>query len=212
MVRKSLTLFDSGVHGSGVADSFAKRLAEGAGYATPDVRRVHRELLTHLVRAALPGQGEAPASSFLRSGLALVHLLFANFPRRWPKRSKARRLLARLENNPSAQEVAVAKFVRTGGDSRAQLAQGRLVSGGNRRRIQQTEWWSRGCSVDEAPLPANRPVFASPEGLSAVTGGTRRVVRLAGGARRVNPGEAFIDRMIAMSKEPNGKDPRTKSH
>ncbi|HEY4445674.1 MAG TPA: potassium-transporting ATPase subunit KdpB [Steroidobacteraceae bacterium] len=206
MVRKSLTLFDSALLGPAIADSFRK-LSPRVQIRNPVMFVVYiGSLLTTLLFVqASRGQGEAPAGFiFAVAAWLWFTVLFANFAEALAEgRSKAQAASLRgLKKSVSAKKLRSAKsradwtatlgpdlrkgdfFLVETGD--VIPADGVVVDGV--------------ASVDESAITGeSAPVVRESGGdFSAVTGGTRvlsdwLVVRVA-----VNPGEAFIDRMIAM--------------
>src|SRR6202035_2967489 len=206
MVRKSLALFDSALMGPAVADSFRK-LAPAVQVRNPVMFVVYigSILTTILFVQALRGQGEAPAGFILAVAAWLwFTVLFANFAESLAEgRSKAQAASLRgLKQSVTAKKLRSAKsrtdwtatpapelrkgdfFLVETGD--VIPADGVVVDGV--------------ASVDESAITGeSAPVVRESGGdFSAVTGGTRvlsdwLIVRVA-----VNPGEAFIDRMIAM--------------
>src|SRR5216684_692777 len=206
MVRKSLTLFDSALLGPAIADSFRK-LSPMVQIRNPVMFVVYiGSLLTSVLFVqALRGQGEAPAGFiFAVTAWLWFTVLFANFAEALAEgRSKAQAASLRgLKQSVSAKKLRAAKnrtewmatpapqlrkgdfFLVETGD--VIPADGVVVDGV--------------ASVDESAITGeSAPVVRESGGdFSAVTGGTRvlsdwLVVRVA-----VNPGEAFIDRMIAM--------------
>jgi K+-transporting ATPase ATPase B chain len=206
MVRKSLTLFDSALLGPAIADSFRK-LSPRVQIRNPVMFVVYiGSLLTTLLFVqASRGQGEAPAGFiFAVAAWLWFTVLFANFAEALAEgRSKAQAASLRgLKKSVSAKKLRSAKsradwtatlgpdlrkgdfFLVETGD--VIPADGVVIDGV--------------ASVDESAITGeSAPVVRESGGdFSAVTGGTRvlsdwLVVRVA-----VNPGEAFIDRMIAM--------------
>ncbi len=206
MVRKSLTLFDRSLLGPAILDSFRK-LSPAVQIRNPVMFVVYvgSLLTTFLFVQALRGGGEAPAG-FIAAIAAWLWftVLFANFAEALAEgRSKAQAASLRgLKTAVSAKKLRVANkdsdwtatpapelrkgdlFLVEVGD--VIPADGEVVDGI--------------ASVDESSITGeSAPVVRESGGdFSAVTGGTRvlsdwLVVRVA-----VNPGEAFIDRMIAM--------------
>jgi K+-transporting ATPase ATPase B chain len=206
VVRKSLTLFDRSLLGPAILDSFRK-LSPAVQIRNPVMFVVYvgSLLTTFLFVQALRGGGEAPAG-FIAAIAAWLWftVLFANFAEALAEgRSKAQAASLRgLKTAVSAKKLRVANkdsdwtatpapelrkgdlFLVEVGD--VIPADGEVVDGI--------------ASVDESSITGeSAPVVRESGGdFSAVTGGTRvlsdwLVVRVA-----VNPGEAFIDRMIAM--------------
>jgi potassium-transporting ATPase ATP-binding subunit len=206
MVRKSLALFDSTLMGAAIADSFRK-LSPAVQIRNPVMFVVYvGSIMTSLLFVqALRGQGEAPAGFiFAISAWLWFTVLFANFAEALAEgRSKAQAASLRgLKQSVQAKKLRVARY---SGDWTAtpapQLRKGDffLVETGD--VVPADGVVVDGvASVDESAITGeSAPVVRESGGdFSAVTGGTRilsdwLVVRVA-----VNPGEAFIDRMIAM--------------
>jgi potassium-transporting ATPase ATP-binding subunit len=206
MVRKSLTLFDDALIGPAVADSFRK-LSPAVQIRNPVMFVVYvGSVLTSLLFVqALRGQGEAPAGFIFGIAAWLwFTVLFANFAEALAEgRSKAQ-----AESLRGLKQSVSAKKLRSAGDHKQwtavpapQLRKGDfyLVETGDVVPA-DGEVVEGVASVDESAITGeSAPVVRESGGdFSAVTGGTRvlsdwLVVRVA-----VNPGEAFIDRMIAM--------------
>src|ERR1700675_4445231 len=206
MVRKSLALFDSALMGPAVADSFRK-LAPAVQIRNPVMFVVYigSILTTILFVQAVRGQGEAPAGFILAVAAWLwFTVLFANFAESLAEgRSKAQAASLRgLKQSVSAKKLQSAKYRTDWTATPApQLRKGDffLVETGDVIPA-DGEVVDGVASVDESAITGeSAPVVRESGGdFSAVTGGTRvlsdwLVVRVA-----VNPGEAFIDRMIAM--------------
>jgi K+-transporting ATPase ATPase B chain len=206
MVRKSLTLFDSTLMGPAIADSFRK-LSPRVQIRNPVMFVVYigSLLTTVLFVQALRGQGEAPAGFiFAVAAWLWFTVLFANFAEALAEgRSKAQAASLRgLKTSVSAKKLRSPKLRTEWAATPApQLRKGDfyLVESGD--VIPADGVVVDGvASVDESAITGeSAPVVRESGGdFSAVTGGTRilsdwLVVRVA-----VNPGEAFIDRMIAM--------------
>jgi K+-transporting ATPase ATPase B chain len=206
MVRKSLTLFDSALLGPAVADSFRK-LSPAVQVRNPVMFVVYigSVLTTILFVQALRGQGEAPAWFILAIAAWLwFTVLFANFAEALAEgRSRAQAASLRgLKQSISAKQLPSPKYAANWTATPApQLRKGDffLVETGDVIPA-DGEVVEGVASVDESAITGeSAPVVRESGGdFSAVTGGTRvlsdwLVVRVA-----VNPGEAFIDRMIAM--------------
>jgi len=206
MVRPRLKLFDNALLAPALVDSLRK-LSPRVQLRNPVMFVVYvgSILTTILFLQALRGQGEAPPLFILAISVWLwFTVLFANFAEALAEgRSKAQAASLRgLKQLVSAKKMKVAKrgadwvstpapalrkgdlFLVETGDVIA--ADGIVVEGV--------------ASVDESAITGeSAPVVRESGGdFSAVTGGTRvlsdwLIVRVA-----VNPGEAFIDRMIAM--------------
>jgi K+-transporting ATPase ATPase B chain len=206
VVRTSLSLFDSKLVGPAITDAFRK-LAPQTQLRNPVMFVVYvgSILTTILSFQALRGDGEAPAGFILAIAAWLwFTVLFANFAEALAEgRSRAQAASLRgLKQTTSAKKLQVPKFgtkwvhipateLRKGDFFLVEIgnvipADGEVVEGV--------------ASVDESAITGeSAPVVRESGGdFSAVTGGTRvlsdwLIVRVT-----VNPGEAFIDRMIAM--------------
>ena len=206
MVRKSLTLFDRALLWPAIAESFRK-LSPALQIRNPVMFVVYAgSILTSILfLRALLGPGDAPAGFILAIAAWLwFTVLFANFAEALAEgRSKAQAASLRgLKLSISAKKLRLPQhdtewcatpapelrkgdlFLVEAGD--VIPADGEVIDGV--------------ASVDESAITGeSAPVVRESGGdFSAVTGGTRvlsdwLVVRVA-----VNPGEAFIDRMIAM--------------
>ena len=209
MVRKSLTLFDSELLGPAVADSFRK-LAPAVQLRNPVMFVVYvgAILTSALFLQALRGHGEAPSMFiFAISAWLWFTVLFANFAEALAEgRSKAQ--AASLRGLKQSIQAKKLQIPRHGSEWTAtpatQLRKGDvfLVEAGDAIPA-DGEVIDGVASVDESAITGeSAPVVRESGGdFSAVTGGTRvlsdwLVVRVA-----VNPGEAFIDRMIAMVED-----------
>jgi potassium-transporting ATPase ATP-binding subunit len=206
MVRKSLALFDSTLMGAAIADSFRK-LSPRVQLRNPVMFVVYvGSIMTSLLFVqAVRGQGEAPAGFiFCISAWLWFTVLFANFAEALAEgRSKAQAASLRdLKQSVNAKKLPVARYASDWTATPApQLRKGDffLVESGDVVPA-DGEVVDGVASVDESAITGeSAPVVRESGGdFSAVTGGTRilsdwLVVRVA-----VNPGEAFIDRMIAM--------------
>ena len=206
MTRPSLQLFDSKLVGPAIADSFRK-LSPKVQLRNPVMFVVYvgSLLTTVLWLQALRGQGEAPTGFiFAIAAWLWFTVLFANFAEALAEgRSKAQAASLRgLKQSVTAKKLegpthqfkwvhVPATDLRKGDYFLAEIgniiaADGVVVEGV--------------ATVDESAITGeSAPVIREAGGdFSAVTGGTRvlsdwLVVKVA-----VNPGEAFIDRMIAM--------------
>jgi K+-transporting ATPase ATPase B chain len=206
MVRPSLKLFDRRLLAPALLESLRK-LSPRVQLRNPVMFVVYvGSILTSILfLQALRGRGEAPPLFILAISIWLwFTVLFANFAEALAEgRSKAQAASLRgLKQSISAKKIKVPKrgadwvatpapslrkgdlFLVEAGDVIA--ADGTVVDGV--------------ASVDESAITGeSAPVVRESGGdFSAVTGGTRvlsdwLIVRVA-----VNPGEAFIDRMIAM--------------
>jgi K+-transporting ATPase ATPase B chain len=205
-LRKSLKLFDRELLGPALIDSFRK-LSPQVQLRNPVMFVVYvGSILTSLLfLQAVRGAGEAPPAFILAVAVWLwFTVLFANFAEALAEgRSKAQaESLRGLKQSISAKKLKLAKY---GSDWTATLATDLrkgdlfLVEAGD--VIPADGMVVDGvASVDESAITGeSAPVVRESGGdFSAVTGGTRvlsdwLIVRVA-----VNPGEAFIDRMIAM--------------
>ena len=206
MVRKTLRLFDSELMGPAIADSFRK-LSPIVQVRNPVMFVVYigSLLTTVLFAQAVRGHGEAPAGFIFGIAAWLwFTVLFANFAEALAeRRSKAQAASLRgLKLSISAKKLKAVKY-RTDwiATPAPQLRKGDffLVETGDVIPA-DGEVVDGVASVDESAITGeSAPVVRESGGdFSAVTGGTRvlsdwLVVRVT-----VNPGEAFIDRMIAM--------------
>ena len=206
MTRQPLRLFDAVLMGPAIADSFRK-LSPRVQLRNPVMFVVYAGsiLTTVLLVQALRGQGEAPTGFILAITAWLwFTVLFANFAEALAEgRSKAQAASLRgLKQSVTAKKLDgpshESKWVHV---PALELRKGDcfLVEIGN--VIPADGVVIEGvATVDESAITGeSAPVIREAGGdFSAVTGGTRvlsdwLVVRVA-----VNPGEAFIDRMIAM--------------
>ena len=206
MSRQTLTLFDPVLLRPAILDALRK-LSPVVQWRNPVMFVVYvgSLLTTGLWLQALAGSGEAPAGSILAIALWLwFTLLFANFAEALAEgRSKAQAASLRgLKQETPAKRVSSA-------EARAQWS---LVLAGDLRRgdlvlVEANETIPADgeviegvASVDESAITGeSAPVIRESGGdFSAVTGGTRvlsdwLLVRVT-----ANPGETFVDRMIAM--------------
>jgi K+-transporting ATPase ATPase B chain len=206
VVRKSLTLFDSALMAPAIVDSFRK-LSPAVQIGNPVMFVVYvGALLTSLLfLQALRGHGEAPSAFILAvSAWLWFTVLFANFAEALAEgRSKAQ--AAALRGMKQTIQAKKLKASERGSEWAAipasQLRKGDffLVETGDAIPA-DGEVVDGVASVDESAITGeSAPVVRESGGdFSAVTGGTRvlsdwLIVRVT-----VNPGEAFIDRMIAM--------------
>jgi len=206
MSSKSLTLFDSALIGPAIIDAF-KKLNPRAQWRSPVMFVVYvGSIITSLLFIqSLGGKGEAqPGFIFAISLWLWFTVLFANFAESLAEgRSKAQAASLRdLKQNSFAKKLATGKHGTPWlpcpvADLRREMfvlveagdvipADGEVIEGV--------------ASVDESAITGeSAPVIRESGGdFSSVTGGTRvlsdwLVVRVT-----VNPGEAFIDRMISM--------------
>jgi len=206
MTRKTFTLFDPTLALPAIADAFRK-LNPTVQWRNPVMFVVYigSILTTILWIQAVTGKGEAPAGFILAVTLWLwVTLLFANFAEAIAEgRSKAQaaslksarkdttaKKLARPQRD-AAQTLVPSNALRKG--DVVLVVQGDLVPGDG-------EVIEGAASIDESAITGeSAPVIrAAGSDFNTVTGGTRVlsdwiVVRI-----NVNPGEAFLDRMIGM--------------
>jgi K+-transporting ATPase ATPase B chain len=206
MTRKTFSLLDPALVQPAIADAFRK-LDPRVQWRNPVMFVVYvGSLLTTLLWFdALGGQGEAPAGFILAVALWLwFTVLFANFAEAlaegrskaqaaalrglkketWAKKLRAPKVDAEWHTVP-ATDLRIGDHVLVGAGETIP-ADGEVIEGV--------------ASVDESAITGeSAPVIRESGGdFSAVTGGTRVlsdwiVVRVA-----VNPGETFVDRMIAM--------------
>jgi len=206
MSRKSLTLFDSTLIGPAIIDAF-KKLDPRAQWRSPVMFVVYvgSIITTLLFIQAITGKGEASPSFILATSVWLwFTVLFANFAESLAEgRSKAQAASLRaLKQKIIAKKLATPRYGTTWLPFPASdLRKGDtvLVEAGDVIPA-DGEVIEGVASVDESAITGeSAPVIRESGGdFSAVTGGTRilsdwLVVRIS-----VNPGEAFIDRMIAM--------------
>ncbi len=204
--HKSVTLFDSGLIGSALIDAF-KKLHPRTQLRSPVMFVVYvgSSITTLLTLQAIFGKGEASTSFILATSIWLwFTVLFANFAeslaegrgkaqaaslRALKKTVMAKKLMTPQHDAP--HQLCPASDLRKGMIVLVEVgdvipADGEVIEGV--------------ASVDESAITGeSAPVIRESGGdFSAVTGGTCvlsdwLVVRIA-----VNPGEAFIDRMISM--------------
>jgi potassium-transporting ATPase ATP-binding subunit len=206
MTRKTFTLFDPALSLPAVADAFRK-LNPVVQWRNPVMFVVYvgSILTTLLWGQALSGQGEAPAGFIGAISLWLwFTVLFANFAEALAEgRSKAQAASLRgLKKETWAKRLLepnhAAKWVLT---PASELRKDHVVLIQANETIPADGEVIEGvASVDESAITGeSAPVIRESGGdFSAVTGGTRVlsdwiVVRVT-----VNPGETFVDRMIAM--------------
>jgi len=218
--KKTLPLFDSSLAGQALRDALRK-LAPRAQWRNPVMFVVYLGaiLTTALFFQALGGQGEAPAGFILAIALWLwFTVLFANFAEALAEgRSKAQAASLRgLKKQTWAKKLPGDDY--TGQHPRSDLGwtpiEADSLRKGNIVLIEagdvipaDGEVIDGVASVDESAITGeSAPVIRESGGdFSAVTGGTRVlsdwiVVRVA-----VNPGETFVDRMIAMVENASRK-------
>jgi K+-transporting ATPase ATPase B chain len=206
MSRKQLSMFDSSFVGPAVLDAF-KKLDPRVQWRNPVMFVVYLGsiLTTILWIQALKGQGEAPTWFIAAIAVWLwVTVLFANFAEAMAEgRSKAQAaslrglkqtVQAKFLVNPKVrslpEHIPATELVKDdcvlveAGDIIP--ADGMVIEGA--------------ASVDESAITGeSAPVIRESGGdFSSVTGGTRVLSDWIVVKVTVNPGEAFIDRMIAM--------------
>jgi K+-transporting ATPase ATPase B chain len=206
MTHPKLSMFDRSLLGPAVADSFTK-LDPRVQWRNPVMFVVYigAILTTLLGIQALLGKGEAPAWFIGNVAVWLwFTLLFANFAEALAEgRSKAQAAALRgLKQSAAAKQLAdPADRTRHTTVAATQLRRGDvvLVETGDYMPA-DGEVIEGAASVDESAITGeSAPVIRESGGdFSSVTGGTRVlsdwiIVRVT-----VNPGETFIDRMIAM--------------
>ena len=206
MTRKTFTLFDPTLVKPAVVEAF-KKLDPRIQWRNPVMFVVYvgSIITTLLVLQALGGQGEAPAGFILAIALWLwFTVLFANFAEAMAEgRSKAQAASLRgLKKETWAKKMEEPKYGAKWHPMESQnLRKGDtvLVLAGDTMPA-DGEVIEGVASVDESAITGeSAPVIRESGGdFSAVTGGTRVlsdwiVVRVT-----VNPGETFVDRMIAM--------------
>ncbi|MBB5367975.1 MULTISPECIES: potassium-transporting ATPase subunit KdpB [unclassified Janthinobacterium] len=206
MSRKSLTLFDSALIGPAIIDAF-KKLDPRTQWRSPVMFVVYvGSIITSMLAIqALTGKGEAPFGFIAAVAVWLwFTVLFANFAEALAEgRSKAQAASLRaLKQTVMAKKMQTPKYGTAWLPTPAtDLRKGMtvLVEAGDVIPA-DGEVTAGVASVDESAITGeSAPVIRESGGdFSAVTGGTRvlsdwLLVRVS-----VNPGEAFIDRMIAM--------------
>lgn len=206
MSRKSLTLFDSALIGPAIIDAF-KKLDPRIQWRSPVMFVVYiGSIITTLLfmQSATGGGEESPAFILTISVWLWFTVLFANFAEALAEgRSKAQAASLRtLKQTVTAKKLDAPRY--GGGWTSTPATSLRkgdtvLVEAGDVIPA-DGEVIEGVASVDESAITGeSAPVIRESGGdFSAVTGGTRVLsdwlaIRIA-----VNPGEAFIDRMIAM--------------
>jgi K+-transporting ATPase ATPase B chain len=206
MSRKTFTLFDPALVKPAVIDAF-KKLDPRVQWRNPVMFVVYvgSIITTALFVQAIVGKGEAPAGFVLAIALWLwFTVLFANFAEALAEgRSKAQAAsLRKLKKQTWAKKLEEPRY---GGKwhpiESSDLRRGDVVVVMAHDVIPADGEVIEGvASVDESAITGeSAPVIRESGGdFSAVTGGTRVlsdwiVVRIT-----VNPGETFVDRMIAM--------------
>jgi K+-transporting ATPase ATPase B chain len=206
MTRKTFNLFDPQLVGPALADSFRK-LDPRLQWRNPVMFVVYvgSVLVTALWIEALRGNGEAAPGFILSIALWLwFTVLFANFAEALAEgRSKAQaRALRGLKKETWAKKLSEPRHGATW-----QVAQATdlrrddvvLIEAGDTVPA-DGEVIEGVASVDESAITGeSAPVIRAAGGdFSAVTGGTRLLSDWIVARVAANPGEAFIDRMIAM--------------
>ncbi|HHW76803.1 MAG TPA: potassium-transporting ATPase subunit KdpB [Xanthomonadaceae bacterium] len=206
MSRKTLTLFDPTLVRPAIVDAFRK-LDPRMQWRNPVMFVVYvGSLLTTVLWAqALGGQGEAPAGFILAVALWLwFTVLFANFAEALAEgRSKAQAAFLR-----GAKKTVVAKRLREPRyGAPLDLLPGTELRRGDVVLVEAGDMIPADGEVIEGVASVNEsaitgesaPVIRESGGdFSAVTGGTTVLSDWIVVRATVNPGEAFIDRMIAM--------------
>jgi potassium-transporting ATPase ATP-binding subunit len=200
------SLFDGPILRRAIVDSFRK-LTPGVQVRNPVMFVVYvgSILTTGLFVQALVGQGEAPAGFIFWVSLWLwFTVLFANFAEAMAEgRGKAQAEALRR----TRQDVRAKKLLKPERDAEVVAVQGSSLRKGDAVLVEAGEVIPGDgeviegvASVDESAITGeSAPVIRESGGdRSAVTGGTRvlsdwLIVRIS-----ANPGEAFLDRMIAM--------------
>ncbi len=206
MTHAKLSMFDQSLLGPAVVESFTK-LDPRVQWRNPVMFVVYigAILTTVLGAQALGGKGEAPAWFIVNVAIWLwFTLLFANFAEALAEgRSKAQAAALR-----GLKQAATAKKLEDPTDrtrqttvSATQLRRGDvvLIEAGDYVPA-DGEVIEGAASVDESAITGeSAPVIRESGGdFSAVTGGTRLLSDWIIVKVTVNPGETFIDRMIAM--------------
>jgi len=206
MTRKTFTLFDPELVKPAIVDSF-KKLSPRVQWRNPVMFVVYigSIITTLLCVQAFSGEGEAPAGFILAVALWLwFTVLFANFAEALAEgRSKAQAASLRsLKKQTWAKLMESPKFgAKWHPIESSELKKGNVVIVMAGDVIPADGEVIEGvASVDESAITGeSAPVIRESGGdFSAVTGGTKVlsdwiVVRIT-----ANPGETFVDRMIAM--------------
>jgi K+-transporting ATPase ATPase B chain len=206
MTHPKMSMFDKSLLGPAVADSFTK-LDPRVQWRNPVMFVVYigAILTTVLGIQALVSQGEAPAWFIINVAVWLwFTLLFANFAEALAEgRSKAQAAALRgLKQAAAAKKMADASDrTRLTTVPATQLRRGDVVLVESGDYVPADgEVIEGAASVDESAITGeSAPVIRESGGdFSAVTGGTRVLSDWIVVKVTVNPGETFIDRMIAM--------------
>ena len=206
MTRKTFTLFDPTLAVPAIVESFRK-LSPTVQWRNPVMFVVYigSILTTILWVQALGGQGEAPAGFILAIALWLwFTVLFANFAEALAEgRSKAQASSLRgLKKETWAKKLAEPKF-----GTKWNLVQSEDLRKGDVILIEahdtipaDGEVIEGVASVDESAITGeSAPVIRESGGdFSSITGGTQVLSDWIVVKVTVNPGETFVDRMIAM--------------
>jgi K+-transporting ATPase ATPase B chain len=206
MSRKSLTLFDPALVGPAVIDSI-KKLDPRVQLRSPVMFVVYvgSIITTLLFIQSITGKGEASPGFILATSIWLwFTVLFANFAEAMAEgRSKAQAASLRaLKQTVNAKKLEAPRYGSKWTETPATaLRKGDavLVEAGDVIPV-DGEVIEGVASVDESAITGeSAPVIRESGGdFSAVTGGTRVLSDWLVVRASVNPGEAFIDRMIAM--------------
>ena len=206
MARQKLSMFDRALFGLALADAFRK-LDPRVQWRNPVMFVVYvgAILTTMLWFQALAGRGEAPGWFILNVAIWLwFTLLFANLAEALAEgRSKAQAASLRgLKQTVMAKKLAHPQDrTRTSAMRASDLRRGDvvLVEAGDYIPA-DGEVREGAASVDESAITGeSAPVIRESGGdFSAVTGGTRVISDWIVVTVTANPGETFIDRMIAM--------------
>lgn len=212
MANNSATrwMFDPVIVKPALIDS-VKKLSPRAQWRNPVMFVVYLGsiLTTLLYLQALGGTGEAPSGFILAVAVWLwFTVLFANFAEALAEgRSKAQAASLRSAKKSVVAKKLQRQALEKGASRRAELVEGSSLRKGDLVLIEagdvvpaDGEVVEGVATVDESAITGeSAPVIRESGGdFSAVTGGTRVlsdwiIVRVT-----VNPGEAFLDRMIAM--------------
>jgi K+-transporting ATPase ATPase B chain len=206
MPRQKLSMFDRSLLVPAVADAFRK-LDPRVQWRNPVMFVVYvgAILTTVLWIQALAGRGEAPGWFILNVAIWLwFTLLFANFAEALAEgRSKAQAAALRgLKQTVTAKKLLHPQDrSRTSAVRASELRRGDVVLAEAGDYIPADgEVLEGAASVDESAITGeSAPVIRESGGdFSAVTGGTRVISDWIVITVTANPGETFIDRMIAM--------------
>jgi len=206
MTRKTFTLFDPALAVPAIVDAFRK-LNPSVQWRNPVMFVVYvgSILTTILWVQALGGQGEASPTFILAITLWLwFTVLFANFAEALAEgRSKAQAASLRgLKKETWAKKLAEPKY-----GAKWQLVQSEDLRKGDVILIEAHDMIPADgeviegvASVDESSITGeSAPVIRESGGdFSSITGGTRVLSDWIVVKVTVNPGETFVDRMIAM--------------